>query len=215
MSEELFKAQYDVTKKSKIKKFYDANKILIYSFSIVIIVIFSSYNFYLDNKEKRKIDLSEKYVQSKIYLEQGKKEKAKNLLKEVIFSDDPTYSTLCFFLILNQNLISDDKEILELFNHVLNNNSFNKEVKNLLLYKKALLVSNNINESELLKTLDPLINSDSVWKPHALLLLGDYFVSKNEKVKAIEFYQMIFIIKDLNPDLYNYATSQLALISNE
>ena len=119
------------------------------------------------------------------------------------------------FLILNQNLISDDKEILELFNHVLNNNSFNVEVKNLLIFKKALLISDNINESELLKTLDPLINSDSVWKPHALLLLGDYFVSRDEKVKAIEFYQMIFIIKDLNEDLYNYAKSQLALISNE
>ena len=32
----------------------------------------------------------------------------------------------------------------------------------------------------LLETVKPLINSETVWKPHALLLLGDYFASKHE-----------------------------------
>ena len=50
--------QYDVTKKSKLKKFYDSNKILI--FSIIILSIFSlgSVTFYFDSKEKKKITLS-------------------------------------------------------------------------------------------------------------------------------------------------------------
>ena len=32
MAENLIEAQYDVTKKSKLKKFYEKNKILIFSF---------------------------------------------------------------------------------------------------------------------------------------------------------------------------------------
>ena len=34
---------------------------------------------------------------------------------------------------------------------------------------------------ELIEILKPIINSDSIWKSHSLLLLGDYFLSKDEK----------------------------------
>ena len=54
-----------------------------------------------------------------------------------------------------------------------------------------------------------------MWKPHALLLLGDYFMSKKENIKAIEFYQKIFSIPNLQKNLYDRAKSQLDLISNE
>ena len=61
--------------------------------------------------QKKKILLSENYVQAKIYLENGNKNKAISILKKVIFANDSTYSTLCFFLILNQNLVTDYKEL--------------------------------------------------------------------------------------------------------
>ena len=138
-----------------------------------------------------------------------------NLLKEVIFANDPTYSSLCLFLIMNQNLITDYKELSDLFDHLLENNKFSKEVRNLLIYKKALLNSNFVNESELLESIRPLLNTESLWKPHGLLLLGDYFISKGERMKAMEFYQKIFTIKNLQKDFYYHASSQLALISNE
>ena len=215
MAENLFEVQYDVTKKTKLKKFYESNKILIFSFIFILIILFGSFSFYLENKEKKKILLSENYLQAKIYLERGNKGKAIDLLKEVIFANDPTYSTLCFFLIMNQNLITDYKELSVLFDHILANNKFPKEVKNLLIYKKALFNSNFVNESEFLESIKPLLNTETLWKPHALLLLGDYFVSKGEYIKAIEFYQEIFTINNLHKDLYNHAISQLAIISNE
>ena len=63
-----------------------------------------------------------------------------------------------------------------------------KTVKNLLIYKKALLQSDFANEIELLKVIKPLINQETLWKPHALILIGDYFVAKKEYTKAKEFF---------------------------
>ena len=215
MAENFFEAQYDVTKKSKIKKFYESNKILIFSSILILIISFGSLSFYLESKESKKTLLSENYVQAKFYLENGNKSEALNTLKKVIFANDSTYSTLSFFLILNQNLISDYKEISILYDHLLENNKFEKELRNLLIYKKALFISNSIIESELLETIKPLLNTDTLWKPHALLLLGDYFMSRGENIKAIEFYQQILSINNLHKDLYNQAKSQLVIITHE
>ena len=215
MSENLFEAQYDLTKKSRIKKFYESNKILIFSFILILIISFGSLSFYLENQERKKILLSENYIQAKIYLENGNKNEALNTLKKVIFANDSTYSTLSFFLILNQNLISDYKEISALYDHLLENNNFEKELRNLLIYKKSLFSSNSVSETELLETIKPLLNTDTLWKPHALLLLGDYFMSKGENIKAREFYQQILSMNNLHKDLYDQAKSQLVIINHE
>ena len=215
MKENLFEAQYDVTKKSKLRKFYESYKILIFSFALILIILLGSFSFYLETKERKKILLSENYIQAKIYLEKGNKNKAIDILKEVIFENDPTYSTLSFFMIMNQNLITDHKELMILFDHLLVNNKFPKEVRNLLIYKKALFNSNFINESKLIESIRPLLNTETLWSPQSLLLLGDYFMSKREYVKAIEFYQKIFNIKNLHSDIYNHARSQLTIIANE
>ena len=215
MAENLFETQYDLTKKSKLQKFYDSYKIVIFSFIFVLVILYGSFGYYLKSKENKKILLSENYLQAKIYLEGGDKNKAINLIKEVIFANDPTYSSLSLFLLMNQNLITDYKETSDLFDHLLKNNKFSKEVRNLLVYKKALLNSNFVDESELLESIRPLLNTETLWHPHGLILLGDYFVSKGEYIKAREFYQKIFAIKNLEKDFYYHASSQLALIVNE
>ena len=143
MTENLIEAQYDVTKKTKLRKFYEKYKILIFSITFLFIFGFGFFSIYLENKEKKKILLSENYIQAKIYLESKNKSKALELLKKVIFANDPTYSTLCLFLIMNQGLIEDYKELTVLFDHLLENNKFSKEQRNLLIYKKALLNSNS------------------------------------------------------------------------
>ena len=215
MAENLFEAQYDLTKKSRIKKFYESNKIFIFSLILILIILFGSLIFYLDNQERKKILLSENYIQAKIYLENGNNNEALNTLKKVIFANDSTYSTLSFFLILNQNLISDYKEISALYDHLLENNNFEKELRNLLIYKKSLFSSNSVSETELLETIKPLLNTDTLWKPHALLLLGDYFMSKGENIKSREFYQQILSMNNLHKDIYDQAKSQLAIINHE
>ena len=215
MAENLFETQYNLTKKPKLQKFYDSYKIAIYSFIFVLVILYGSFGYYLKSKENKKILLSENYLQAKIYLEGEDKNKATNLLKEVIFANDPTYSSLSLFLLMNQNLITDYKETSDLFDHLLKNNKFSKEVRNLLVYKKALLNSNFMDESKLLESVKPLLDTKTLWHPHGLILLGDYFVSKGEYIKAREFYQKIFAIKNLEKDFYYHASSQLAMIVNE
>ena len=215
MNENLFETQYDVTKKSKLKKFYEVNKILIFLVILILIIAIASVSFYSETKEKKKILLSDNYLAAKVYLENGDRNKVKNILKTIIFANDSTYSTLSLFLILNENLIVDQGELSNLFDHVLENNKFEKEVKNLIIFKKALFQSNFVSELELLDAVKPLINTETVWKPHALLLLGDYFASKKEYLKAKEFYVQILSLKNLHKELYNHARSQLIFITND
>ena len=85
----------------------------------------------------------------------------------------------------------------------------------MLIYKKSLFSSNSVDETELLKITKPLLSADTLWKPHALLLLGDFFMSKGENIKAREFYQQILSMNNLHNDLYNQAKSQLAVINHE
>ena len=215
MNENLFEAQYDVTKKSKLKKFYETNKILIFSTILILIIAIVSVIFYSETKEKKKILLSDKYLSAKVYLENGDRNKVKNILRTIIFDNDSTYSTLSLFLILNENLIVDQRELSNLFDHVLKNNKFEKEIENLIIFKKALFQSNFVSELELLEAVKQLVNTETIWKPHALLLLGDYFASKKEYLKAKEFYMQILSLRNLHKELYNHARSQLIFITND
>ena len=215
MNENLFDAQYNVTKKSKLSKFYESNKVLIYSVISILIISLASIIFYLEKKEKEKTLLAESYIEAVVYSKNGDRNKAVNILREVIFANDSTYSTLSLFLILNENLILEKEELLHLFNHVLKENKFEKEVKNLIIFKKALFQSNFVSELELLEAVKPLINTDTVWKPHALLLLGDYFASKKEYLKAKELYLQILSLKNLHQELYNQARSRLIFVTND
>ena len=215
MNENLLESQSDVIKKSKLKKFYETNKISIFSTVLILIIAIASVSFYLEAQEKKKKILSDNYIEAKVYLENGDNNRAKNILKTVIFADDDTYSVLSLFLILNSDLILEQNELSNLFDHVLENNKFEKEVKNLIIFKKALFQSNFVSELELLEALKPLINVETLWKPHALLLLGDYFASKKEYLKAKEFYVQVLSLNNLHKELYEQARSQLVLITND
>lgn len=215
MNEKIIETQYDVTKKSKLRIFYDSYKVLIYSILSALLIFYASINFYLYKQEKKVILNSEKYVEAKVNLSNNEKDKALIKLKEIIYSNDQTYSPLSLFLILNQNLIEDKKELSGFFDYLLSNIKLDEEIKNLLIYKRALFNENLLNESEVLESVQPLLNSNSLWNAHALLFLGDYFSSKGEYLKAKEFYTKVFSLENLHNVLYEQARSQLALISYE
>ena len=107
MANNLFETQYDLTKKSKFREFYESYKIWIYSIIFGLIIIIVSYSYYKHSNERKKILLSENYIQAKVHLENENKDKAVEILKSIIFSNDSSYSTLSFFMILDENLIND------------------------------------------------------------------------------------------------------------
>ena len=215
MTENTFDINYDVTKKSKLKKFYEEKKIFIYTTIIILLISIFSITFYEDIKIKKRNELSTRYVQAKIYIDNGKEDKAASILKDIIFENDPAYSSLSLFLIINQNLINDNIEITRLFDHVLKNNKFNKEIKNLIIYKKAVFNSNYVSELEMLRDIKPLLNEKNLWKPHALYLIGNYYINKNENNKAKEFFAEILSIPNQRNELYDQAKNQLLVISSE
>jgi len=215
MDEIIVQSEVQLTKKEKILKFYNKNKITIFSLLSLVLVIVIAVIFYIESQEKKKKIIAQNYVSAKIYLEKNDKIKAKNILKKIVYSDSSIYSSLSFYLLLNENLIDSKSEKSELFTYILKNNNFNNEIKDLIIFKKALFESNFINESDLLISLNPLINEDSIWKPHALLLLGDYFYSKNEFNKAREFYSKILLLKNINNKFYKQSKSQLTLMAND
>ncbi len=215
MAENLFETHYDVTKKSKIKRFYETNKILIFIVIFIFLFSFASIGFYLNNRENKIILLSNNYIEAKVLLENGKKEEATKILKNIILANNKSYSALSLFLILNESLITDEVELTSLFNHILENNKFNKEINNLIIFKKALFQSNFVNQEELLEALKPLTTIETLWKPHALLLLGDYFFAKKEYSEAKKVYLQVLSLKNLHNELYKQARSQLIFITNE
>ena len=215
MNENLFEAQYDVTKKTKLRRFYESNKIIIFSLIFVVAISVVSLAIISSIKEKKKILIGEKYITAKIYVNDGQFKKGREALKSIIQEDDETYSVLAFYLILNENLVTEKNELINLFDHILKNKKISNGQKKLLIFKKGLFQSNFVNETELLNTLKPVINSENIWRPHALLLLGDFFASKKQYLKAREFYTQVLSLKNLNNDIYNQAKSQLIYISNE
>ena len=215
MNENLFETQYDVTKKSKFRRLYDANKLLIFSTLFVLIITSISFSFYTVSREKKQILLADNYMVAIFYLQNNERDKGRKILKEIILANNRTYSTLSLFLILDEDLVEDQREISNLFDHLLANNKFEQEVKNLIIFKKTLFLSNFANELEMVENAKQLINTNTLWKPHALLLLGDYFSSKKQYLKAKEFYVQILSLQNLNIELYEQARSQLLLITND
>ena len=139
----------------------------------------------------------------------GDKSKIVLSLKEVIKNKNSTYSPLALYFLIDNNLIDNRKEINDLFDIIINEISLEEEIKNLIIYKKALYNADYINENLLLEILNPIINSKSVWKSHALYLLAEYFYSKNEKQKSKEFFSLILSLENANQDLIKEAQKRL------
>ena len=105
------------------------------------------------------------------------------------------------YFLIDNNLIDKSEDINILFDVLINNTSLKKEVKNLVIYKKALFNSNYIQENELIKMLNPIINSKSIWRSHSLYLIAEYFYSKDEKQKSKEFFKQILELPNSNVDI--------------
>ena len=128
---------------------------------------------------------------------------------EIINEQDPTYSPLSLYFIIDNKLVSNQAEINSYFDILIKKTSLDREIKNLIIYKKALFNADQAQESDLLNILNPLINSDSVWKSHALYLMAEYFYSKDQKQKSKEFFNQIISLENSNSDIKLQAEKRL------
>ncbi len=189
------------TRNEKVRNFFVNNKNKIIStivFLIVILVGAYSFDKYKTNKKK---EISNKFNSITLSYSENMKEKTIKNLIEIINEQDPTYSTLSLYFIIDNKLITNQSDINSYFDILIEKTSLDKEIKNLVIYKKALFNADQAQESDLLSILNPLINSESVWKSHALYLMAEYFYSKDQKQKSKEFFDQIVSLEDANSDI--------------
>ena len=189
------------TRNEKIKNFLTNNKKKIIS-SVLILVILVIGIYSIDTyKKQAKLKLADKYNFASINFKTENPQKTIEDLTDIVKANDTTYSPLALYFLIDNNLIENQEEINLLFDEVINKTKLDKEIKNLNIYKKGLFNSNFVSENELLIILNPLINSESIWKSHALYLIAEYFYSKDEKQKAKEFFNQILRHPQINNDI--------------
>ena len=189
------------TRNEKVRNFFINNKNKIISTIVVlIIVVVGAYSFdsYKTNKKK---EISNKFNSTTLAYSENTKDLTLQKLIDIINEQDPTYSPLSLYFIIDNKLISNQSKINSYFDTLIEKTSLDKEIKNLVIYKKALFNADQAQEGDLLNILNPLINSESVWKSHALYLMAEYFYSKDQKQKSKEFFNQIAGLEDANPDI--------------
>ena len=197
------------TRKEKIKNFIINKRNTIISILVFFVLILFGYFIYQEYLERNRVKLANKYNSLIIEYENGNESNILNSMKEIIKDKDRTYSPLAFYYLLDKNLITSQEEINTYFDIIINEIGLDKENKNLTIFKKGLFNSEFANENELLNILNPVIKSDSIWKPHALYLMAEYYFSKNEKQKSKEFLEKLISLENINDKIKLEAQKRL------
>ena len=119
--------------------------------------------------------------------DQGEQNKVISSMKEIINDKDSTYSPLALYFLIDNKIDLPNDEINTYFDIIINEVKLDEEIKNLNIFKKALFNSELETEDMMLKILKPLINSNSIWKSHALFLMGEYYYSKKKNKNRLNF----------------------------
>ena len=189
------------TRNEKVRNFFVNNKNKIITVIVIlVIVLIGSYSFdsYKTNKKR---EISNIFNSTILTHSDNTKEKTVQNLVEIINEQDPTYSPLSLYFIIDNKLISNQIEINSYFDILIEKTSLDKEIKNLVIYKKALFNADQYQENDLLNILKPVINSKSVWKSHALYLMAEFFYAKDQKQKSKEFFNQIMSLENPNSDI--------------
>ena len=187
------------TRVEKLKNFLISKRKQLITSLILIILILITFFGYQEFKSSSKEKLADKFNSIVTNFETGKQENINNNLIEIINIKDKTYSPLAFFFLLDNDLITSSNEINSYFDLLINDVSLDKEIKNLTIYKKGLFNSDFVQENELLNILNPVIKSESIWKPQVLYLMAEFYLSKNQKQKSKEFFNQIVEMENVSP----------------
>tara|TARA_B100000214_G_C23768602_1_gene535651 strand:+ start:84 stop:707 length:624 start_codon:yes stop_codon:yes gene_type:complete len=204
----------DYQEKKSFLQFLKSNKNIFIAISVIFISILMVFSWFEFNNATKKKGASEEFIQAKIMLSNNDNKKATQILKKIVKSKDETYSPLSLFLIIDKNLEIEEKKVEELFDFILTINSLDDEDKNLIKLKKAIYISDKSDEKNVLELLNPIINSDSVWKEQSVKFLGDYYFSLNEFQKAKQYY--LTIVNEFEDNTFSKeAKRKLQLIKND
>ena len=172
---------------SKIKE--NSRKIIL-GFLIILVIFFCL--AILENKKKKKdVLISEEFNSAKILIKNEKRQEGLIILERIVDKKNKVYSPLSLYLIIDFQLEKDKEKIIKMFDKIISIKKIDEENIKLIKIKKALFLSENYSEQEMLDILNPIINSDSVWRSYAINLLIDYFTNKGSFTKAEQYKNLI------------------------
>ena len=201
------------TRVEKIKNFFSNNKKKLVGSLVLILLAVFSYFGYQEYKKKQKLETADIYNQITLKEVTPKNTDDIEKLVKIIKKKDPIYSALSLYFIIENDLVSDEKEINNFFDLVIKSQE-EKEIKNLIIYKKAMYNADIISENDLLDMLNPILKSESVWKSHALLLMADYFEHNNNLIKSKDFLEEIVNSELVNNEIKIEAERRLRKFSD-
>ena len=189
------------TRSEKLKNFIIKNKNkLIIIFLMTVLLVFGYFAF-KEYENSKKTKIAEKYNQASVEYFLGDEIKSKKELIEIINYKDSTYSPLALYFLIDNKIEISTEETNQYFDVLIENTKLDKEIRDLIIYKKGLFNADFETGDNLMVILKPVINSDSLWKSHALYLMGEYFIYKNQKQKAKEFFDKIITLEEPNIDI--------------
>ena len=204
---------YSIIKKKGFKDYFNTYKKTIIILSFILVLIGGIFLWFENTQKNKRLKVSENFIEAKILLAQKENLKSLDYLKSIILQKDKVYSPLSLFLIIDNNLEKNKEVIIQYFDELLSINALEDEDINLLRLKKAIYISNSSKEQNMLDLLNPIINSNSVWKFQSLKFLGDYYFSLKQFKKAEQYYRILLETDDNNIDK-NEIERKVKIINN-
>ena len=204
---------YSIIKKKGFKDYFNTYKKTIIILSFILVLIGGIFLWFENTQKNKRLNVSENFIEAKILLDQEENLKSLDYLKSIILQKDKVYSPLSLFLIIDNNLEKNKEVIIQYFDELLSINALEDEDINLLRLKKAIYISNSSKEQNMLDLLNPIINSNSVWKFQSLKFLGDYYFSLKQFKKAEQYYRILLETDDNNIDK-NEIERKVKIINN-
>ncbi len=204
----------EIQKKENFKDLIKKYSKIIYLIILIFVIFGISYTWFDSNNKNKKIKISENFIEGKVLLQNKKLSGAKEVFVGIINEKDNIYSPLSLFLIIDKNLEEDQNKIINYFDLVLSIKDIEEEDRNSIILKKAIFISENNQEEDILNLLNPIINSESVWKLQSAKFIGDYYFSKKQFKKAKEYYS-ILLNEEIETSEVNEIKRKINIIDNE
>ena len=202
------------TENNSLKNLIISNKKILL-ITIVILLLAAIFFWWKDvTKKNERYKNSENFISAKVLISKNENEKSLEILKNIISKNDEVYSPLSLFIIIDSDLEEHREKVVKYFDQVLSIKSLEKEDRNLIKLKKSIYISEIADEKELLELLNPILNSESVWKYKSLKLLGDYFFNKKEYKKAEQYYSEILTLDEPDIDISDI-NRKIKIIEND
>ena len=201
MNEQEFEIISRESKKQKLFDFAKKYKKIFFIFIIVIILFIIGYFLYGMYESNKRLNTANRFNNAVNKYETNNSLNIIADMEEIIKSKDKTYSPLALYYLIDNDLTNSNEDINKYFDTIIYDLGLKKDLVQLNLYKKVLFNADILSENELLSMIDPILNTENPWQSHSLYLLAEYYYSKGNKEKSLNYYKTIISKTNSNSDI--------------